>query len=411
MGAMTGSPEPLLSGTLRKMNMESGIVVDTAGSDRLDGDVRRRRSRIILAAIAAAILLIAGYLLFGRGEKAPPPAPALPRVTVVVPGRQTVASMISATGNIAARREMPVGVAGEGGMVARVLVEPGQWVAAGQTLAVIERSVQSQEARALAASIGVARADAALAQSELDRARQLVARGFISKADIDRKTATRDAANARVSVAQAQLGEARARIGRLDIRAPAAGLVLTRAVEPGQVVSSGSGALFRMARGGEMELLARVAEQDLARLTVGIPAQVTPVGTSLTFGGHVWQLSPVIDPQTRQGIARIALDFNKALRPGGFAAARILGGSGQMPLLPQSAVLSDAAGNYVYIVGNGDKVERRPITVGDVNDQGVSVAKGLNGGERVVLSAGAFLNAGDKIVPVVRALPRDGSAS
>ncbi|KAK0328072.1 hypothetical protein LTR94_038567, partial [Friedmanniomyces endolithicus] len=54
------------------------------------------------------------------------------------------------------------------------------------------------------------------------------------EADIDRKTATRDAANARVSVAQAQLAETQARNRRLDIRAPAAGLVLTRAVEPGQ---------------------------------------------------------------------------------------------------------------------------------------------------------------------------------
>src|SRR3546814_10880569 len=92
---------------------------------------------------------------------------------------------------------MPVGVAGEGGMVARVLVDAGDWVNAGQTLAVIERSVQAQQAQQLAAQIDVARADAALAQSELERAQSLVSRGFVSKADIDRKTATRDAARAR----------------------------------------------------------------------------------------------------------------------------------------------------------------------------------------------------------------------
>src|SRR3546814_19408660 len=99
---------------------------------------------------------------------------------------------------------MPVGVAGEGGEVSRVLVEAGDWVNAGQTLATIERSVQSQPAQQLAAQIEVAKAEAALAQNALDRALALVDRGFVSKADVDRKTAARDAANARVRVAQAQ---------------------------------------------------------------------------------------------------------------------------------------------------------------------------------------------------------------
>src|SRR3546814_746530 len=137
---------------------------------------------------------------------------------------------------------MPVGVAGEGGEVSRVLVEAGDWVNAGQTLATIERSVQSQQAQQLAAQIEVAKAEAALAQNEIDRALALVDRGFVSKADVDRKTAARDAANARVRIAQAQPGETRARIGRLDVRAPASGLVHDRVVEPGQMRGVGGSA-------------------------------------------------------------------------------------------------------------------------------------------------------------------------
>ena len=260
--------------------------------------------------------------------------------------------------------------------------------------------MQVQEGASLAASINVARADAALAQSELDRAKALVARGFISRADIDRKTATRDAANARVKVAQAQYGEAGARINRLAIRAPAAGLVLTRAVEPGQVVGAGSGTLFRLAKGGEMELAARLAEQDLSRLHVGNVADVTPVGTSTAFRGQIWQLSPIIDPQTRQGVARIALSYNPALRPGGFATAAISSGTAAAPLLPESAVQSDAAGNYVYLLSADNAVQRRSVKVGNVSDSGITVTSGLTGTERVVLSAGAFLNPGDKVIPV-----------
>ena len=392
------------------MNIEPGFSRDRADYVELDTEEplhARRKRRLIIGGAILLIALIGAALLLLRGGDAPPPAATvLPRVTVIVPGRQSVTNMISATGTLAARREMPVGVAGEGGMIARVLVEPGDWVRAGQTLATIERSVQAQEADALAASIRVARADAALAESELDRARQLVARGFISKADIDRKTATRDAAVARVNVAQAQLGQQRALIGRLDIRSPASGLVLTRAVEPGQVVGTGQGALFRVAKEGEMELLAKLAETDLARLSTGVPTDVTPVGTTVVLKGKVWQLSPVIDPQTRQGVARIALAYDKAIRPGGFASAQIASGTVDAPLLPESAVQSDEKGNFVYVVGKGDKVERREVKTGQVSDKGITILSGLSGNEQVVLSAGAFLSPGDKIIPERQAAQR-----
>ena len=376
---------------------------------------RRRRRNIIIAAVVALLIAVVAVVLMTRGgnEGAAPGAAekgkgaeAAPRVTVVVPGRQQVASIISATGTLAARRDMPVGVAGEGGMVARVLVEAGQWVGAGQTLAVIERSVQSQEAQRLAANIEVARAEARLAQQELDRAQSLVARGFVSKADVERRIATRDSANARVRVAQAQLNEARARIHRLDVRAPAAGLVLDRNVEPGQVVSGGSGPLFRIAQGGQMELLAKLTEGDLARINVGVPASVTPVGSARSYQGQIWQVSPIIDPQTRQGEARIAVPYNRDLRPGGFASAQIRSGAVDAPLLPESAVQSDDKGNFVYIVDSTNTVVRRDVQVGQVSDAGVAIISGLNGNERVVLSAGAFLNPGEKVQPTRAAATR-----
>lgn len=374
-----------------------------------DAGVRRRR--IFIGALVLLALVLAGaWWAFSANEPAAGNSAAggaaggaAPNVTVVIPGRQEVTKVISATGTIAARREMPVGMAGEGGQVTRVLVEPGQWVAAGQVLAVVDRAVQVQQLNSLVAQVRVAQADANIAQSELDRARTLVERGFISKADLDRKTATRDAAVARVRVADAQVGEARARTGRLDVRAPAAGLVLTRNIEPGQVVSAGSGVLFRMARGGEMELLAQLAEADLQSLPVGTNATVTPVGSELSIAGRVWQVSPVIDPQSRQGTVRIAIPYSRALRPGGFADARLVAGRGESPLLPESAVLSNPEGNYVYVVvGKDNVVQRQKVTVGSVNDAGVAIASGLTGNERVVVLAGSFLNPGDKVKPVLQ---------
>ncbi len=387
------------------MNYETGMIGQEERLALPGAPAPRGKGRIVGIVAMILVAVIAGWLLFGRKHEAPKAqgGEQLPLVSVIVPGRQLVDRTVNATGTLAAKREMPVGVAGEGGMITRVLVEPGQWVKAGQVLATVDRSVQAQTAQSLAAQIAVAKSDQDIAQAELDRAQALVDRGFISKADLQRKAATRDAAAARVRVAQAALRETQARNGRLDIRAPAAGLVLTRQAEPGQIVSSGSGVLFRMAMDGQMELRAQVAETDLAGLHVGSRATVTPVGTTQGFPGTVWQLSPIIDPQTRQGTARVQVAYNDAIRPGGFATATIIGGAGQAPLLPNSALQSDEKGSFVYVVGKDDKVERRNVKVGQVFDTGITIASGLDGTERVVQSAGGFLSPGQKVKPLLRA--------
>lgn len=390
------------------MNYEPGTIGNDGRYALPEGEGGKSRRALWIAIAVVAIVLVAliGFWAFGSKSAAKDQVAGgdankqVPSVTITVPGRQTVARTITTTGSIAAKVDMPIGVAGEGGRVTAVLVQPGQWVKAGQVLATIDRSVQVETQASQAAQIAVARSDARLAQAELDRAQQLVDRGFISKADVDRRTATRDAALARVKVAEAQLQEIRARNGRLSIRAPAGGLVLTRSVEPGQIVSAGSGVLFRLAAGGELELRAALSDADMSQIHVGIPVTVVPVGTTQSFDGRVWQIAPVIDPQSRQGTVRIALPYSSVLRPGGFASATLTSGASVAPLLPQSAVQSDAKGNYVYVVGAKDEVARRDVKVGQVSDAGVAITSGLNGTERVVVAAGAFLNPGQKVNPV-----------
>ena len=365
---------------------------------------RRRRMIVIAAAVAVALLAVAFMFMGGGSSEAPSEQAAggtgqVPTVTVIVPGRSQVARTITSSGPLAARRDQPVGIAGSGGRVERVLVDAGSWVRAGQVLAVVDRSVQAQQASQLAAQVEAARANARLAQNNYDRAVSLQGRGFVSKAEIDSKRATRDAANAQVRVAQAQLGATRAEIGRLNVVAPAAGLILARNVEVGQVVGAGSPALFRLAEGGAMEMRAQLSQQDLAAVHVGVAATVTPVGSDRSIQGSVWQVAPVIDPQSRLGDVRIAIPYDQAIRPGGFAEARIISGSMSAPLLPQSAVLSDEKGNYVYIINGKNEVERRDVKIGTVSDDGVTISAGISGNEPVVLSAGPFLNPGQKVSP------------
>lgn len=387
------------------MNYETTMGGTLEGTSYDEDQQRKRRRNIIIAVVVTVLTLGAAYyFLGGKGDGAAAAgadssAAQAQTVTVVAPGRDTVVRAINATGTLAARRDIPVGVVGEGGQVSRVFVEAGDWVRQGQVLISVDRSVQVQQAAALEAQIGVARADLQLAQNELDRALQLVDRGFISKADVDRKTATRDAARARVNVATAQLAETRARNARLDIRAPVSGYVLERNVEPGQTVSAGSGTLFRLAQDGQMELQAQLSEDDLALISVGVPASVTPVGTDRQFGGTIWQVSPVINQQTRQGIARISLPFDKALRPGGFASVEIKAGAMSAPVLPESAVQTGREGSFVYIVGKDNKVKQRPVKVGATTANGLIISEGLDGTERVVLYAGGFLNPDEVIKP------------
>ncbi len=369
---------------------------------------RQRRRWLIIGAVVVALAILALAIMLGRGagDKAQPAGGAngggagqIPTVTVVVPGRSQVGRVIIASGPLAAKRDQPIGIAGQGGRVVRVLVDAGSWVHAGQVLAIVDRSVQAQQTAELGAQVQAAKADAALAQNNYDRALALQGRGFVSKAEIDSKKASRDAAFAQVRVAQARLAASRAELGRLNVTAPASGLILARSVEVGQIVSPGSGALFRLADAGQMEMQAQLSQQDLALVRVGMPAQVTPVGADSSFAGSVWQVAPAIDPQSRLGAVRIAVPYDPIIRPGGYAEAKITAGTTTAPLLPQSAVLSDDRGNYVYIVNGKNEVERRDIKIGTVGDNGVTIAQGLSGNERIVLTAGPFLNPGQKIKP------------
>ena len=159
------------------MNYESGVMAEkgepiTVGLDEehveFENSERRGRRRIyIIAGLLVLGLAIIAFFLT-RGDGAATPAgdenAQAPTVTVVTPGRTTVEGELTATGTLAARREMPVGVVGEGGRVVSVPVDAGDWVRQGQVLAQIDQSVQSQQVQSAGAQIQVAQADADLAQ-------------------------------------------------------------------------------------------------------------------------------------------------------------------------------------------------------------------------------------------------------
>jgi RND family efflux transporter MFP subunit len=321
----------------------------------------------------------------------------IPLVTVIVPGQHGVTANVSFTGTIAARYDMPIANEGDTGRIVGVYVEAGDHVKRGQLLAKIDDSVLVQQVNRLAASLEQAKAQSELSAAEYKRALGVEKAGALSAEDIEKRRATSVTDAASVKVAAAQLAEAQARLARARIIAPVDGTVLTRRAEVGQIANPGGDALFRVESGGEVEMRGQIAEQDLAQMKVGQEATVYLTGISQPFSGQVRLLGAVIDPQTRLGDIRITLRPDPALRPGAFARAVVALAQVQRPVLPQTAVMADAAGSYVLVVNSAEKVERHPVRVSGTSENGVIIAEGLTGQERVVATAGGFLRDGETV--------------
>jgi HlyD family secretion protein len=325
----------------------------------------------------------------------------VPTVSVTEVGISTVPTTVSIIGTIGARYDMPIGVEDAAGRVASILVEAGDHVKRGQVLARLNVSILEPQVANLEAALEQARAEAELADAEYHRAQAVGASGALSAEETQRRKSTGVTAAAKVKFAEAQLTEAKARLARADIRAPEDGIILTRNVEVGQTALPGGEALFRLSKGGEVEMKGQVAEQDLPLLTVGQQVNVRLTGTAKIYPGKIRLLGAVIDPATRLGMARIDLAPDPNLRPGAFARAEVTVSNAERSVLPQTAVLSDERGSYVLIVNAQNKVERRAVRVSGIVQSGVTIADGVAGKDQVIATAGAFLQEGEVVKPML----------
>lgn len=364
-----------------------------------------RRNLWLLAAIGAVIVavvvLLAVRLSQTLGAKSVT-KDAIPTVSVTEVGVSTVPTTVSIIGTIAARYDMPIGVEGDAGRVAAIYVEAGDHVKRGQVLARLNVSVLEPQVANLEAALEQARAEAELAEAEYRRAQAVGASGALSAEETQRRKSAAVTAAAKVKVAAAQLAEAQARLARAAVRAPADGTILTRNVEVGQTATPGGEALFRLSEGGQVELRGQVAEQDLPLLKIGQNVKVRLTGTTRVYEGRVRLLGAVIDPQTRLGQARVSLTPDPNLRPGAFARADVTVSNADRAVLPQTAVLTDDSGSYVLIVNARHKIERRAVHVSGIVQNGVTIADGLAGTDQVVATAGAFLQEGELVNPVLK---------
>jgi HlyD family secretion protein len=318
----------------------------------------------------------------------------LQTVTFEVAARHDITGALTASGRLLPREEMAVAADLNGFRVARVLVEEGQRVRAGEVLAVLDDSLLRSQIDQVRATLAQQEVAAEQASSQAVRVEGLDNQGVLSKETIEnRRFAVRSSRTA-VAASRAQLNDLLTRQNHLQIRAPADGVVLERTVRPGDTSSTGS-AMFRMARGSLIELYAELPESDVDKVAVGDPAAVV-LASGRRLAGTVRLIGMRVDAQTGLTIARIALPIDPELRQGGFAEARF---TRSFPVLavPEASVHFDADGASVTLIDAQDHVHRVAVRTGRRAQGLVEIVSGLAEGNRVAVKGSAFVLNGDRV--------------
>jgi RND family efflux transporter MFP subunit len=396
--------------------------------------VRKILIGIVLAAAFVMISLTAVGPSLPRpggppGSEAARHAPAV-TVARVAPARFT--ETVLTTGSLVAREEILVVPEIEGLRIVAVLADEGQRVKKGQVLArlvsdTLDAQLAQNEAALARTGAAIAQAKANIVQAEArlveagnayERARPLRKSGVITEAVFDQREQAARTAQAQLRAAQdglrlaeaekaqveAQRRELEWRRGRIEVTAPADGIVSRRLARVGGYAAGAAEPMFRIVAKGEVELDAEVVETRLAAIAVGQPAHVEVAGLG-RVEGTVRLVSPEVDKSTRLGRVRIFLGDNPGLRVGSFARGTIVTARGTGLAVPASAVLYGPEGATVQVV-RASKVETRRVRTGLAADTLVEVREGLAEGDLVVARAGTFLREGDLVRAVLVDPPR-----
>jgi RND family efflux transporter MFP subunit len=300
---------------------------------------------------------------------------------------------------------MQLGVEIGGLRVTSLDVDVGQTVEQGQRLLSLDhRSLDADLAQAQAA-LREAEAGAELARSNLARGQQLAAGKYISAGQLDELRAARTQAEARLGTARAARDASALRRSFADLRAPAAGIVSKRLVQPGQVVVAGT-ELLRLIRDGKLEWRAELPASQLGQVGPGDPVRLRGRdGSAVT--GRVRAVSPGVDTQTRTGTVYADLPEPGGLQPGTYLEGRIESGTAQALAVPTAAVVLRDGFPSVFTVDAQGKAQQRRIETGSADGGWTEVRQGLKAGERVVVEGAGFLADGDpvRVVATKRAAP------
>jgi membrane fusion protein (multidrug efflux system) len=279
------------------------------------------------------------------------------------------------------------------GRVTEVAVEDGATVAEGEVLARLDDD-------GLQADLRGARAEARLAEIELERQNRLRRQNANSEADVDRAQSELEQARSRVDSVQAALE-------KKTIRAPFAGRVGIVQVDLGQFIDVGH-AIVTLQTLDPIHVDFTVPQRELARIETGQPVEAeADAYADRTFEGRIVAISPRVEQSTRNVTVRARLgNADGVLRPGMFVQAAVrLPEEENVVTLPQTAIAYNPYGNSVFLVNEAQTedgeteltVERKFVRTGATRGDQVQILEGVEAGERVVTSGQLKLRNGSKV--------------
>jgi RND family efflux transporter MFP subunit len=321
--------------------------------------------------------------------------------TMTVVGNLIGAATVEATPKVSGRLES-------------VSVRLGDRVSRGQRLAKVEdREILEQVKQAEAsyevgaATIRQREADLRLAQTNLERTRNLFERELIPKQTYDDTEARYQAAAAQLDLARAQYSQAEARLDELKINlantsitSPVSGFVGARVLDPGAWVTPNS-AFISVVDISVVRMVANIVEKDLRRISTGMKANIeVDAYPGEIFEGRIAHIAPVLDPATRT--AQIEVEIQNStfrLKPGMYAKVSFtVEHKANTLVVPANAIVDLNGKKGVFLPDEGDVAKFQPITVGMSDPKQVEVAEGLAEGTRVVTTGAGALREGDRIV-------------
>jgi len=327
-----------------------------------------------------------------------------------------VADNISAVGSLLASRSVSVAPK-ISGRVERVLVNVGDRVRKGQTLAQLDPRELDEDVKEAAASLKVSEATLKGKQAELqdirgklERAKRLFEKNFISRQELDTLESDRSAAGAQVELARAQIVQMKARLAgaklqleEARVEAPFSGYVEKRLVDPGAMVNSGTpiASVVDIAR---VKVIVPVVERDYPKISTGQGVVVAiDAYPGRRFQGRVVRLTPVLSQETRTGEVEIAVDnASGLLKPGMFARVEIaIRERREVMLVPEGALVKTAKGHGVFRIVTGNsknpKAELVLVKIGSTRAGRAEIQGNLNPGDRVVTLGSSLLKDGQSI--------------
>ncbi len=332
----------------------------------------------------SVLLALVVFALACSGGEQALPDPATPVVLAPVELRE-VEHHIEASGQLVAQYEAQI-AAEVPGRITEILLLEGDQADAGAVVLEIDperRKLEVEDARAR-----LLEADAALFEQkrEENRIRELRSKQVASQAQLDRVETEIKLAHARLAAARSHLGIAERALRDASVSAPFAGLIATRSVSVGEFVNVGQG-LFELVALDPLEVEFSVAEKDSSRVALNseIAVRVAPFPDQ-SFRAVVTLVSPTIDVRTRTlRLKAILPNPDRHLRPGLFARVDLgVDRRSDVPMIPEEAILYRSDEEVVFLLADGNRVERRIIETGVHLDGAVEIVEGLEGGELVV---------------------------